>query len=445
MSLVSRIDARSSRVCVVGLGYVGLALATRLAEAGFHVVGVERQRSRAASIRSGKLPFSGREPGYSELLSQAISSGTLEVVSDLSAPEVGTCEVVLLAVETPVERDHTPRYAALRAACESLGRVLRPGTLVVVESTVAPGTLDTLVRPWLEQASGLSADTDFLLGHCPERVMPGRLLLNLRTMARVLGAHTEEAGKAMRALYGTVVQADLDVTDCLTAELVKTAENTYRDVNVAFANELALVCEASGGSFRRVRELVNKSPGRQVLEAGAGVGGHCITKDPWLLAHGAPEVDAQLIASARARNDDMPRHVLSLVASALGSAGRRLSGSRVAALGYAYLPECDDTRNSPSETFVRLALAKGCEVRVHDPFVVAHARPLEEVLDQADALVVLVAHEAYKRLDLDEVVARMRTKVLVDARGVVDRERARRAGLVWRGLGEGEPRARRAR
>lgn len=441
MSLVSRIDARTAKVSVVGLGYVGLALAVRLAEAGFHVVGVEKRRARATSIRAGKLPFSGREPGFSELLAQSITRGALTVVGELSAPEVASCDVVLLAVETPVERDHTPRYAALRSACESLGRVLRSGTLVVVESTVAPGTLDTLVRPWLERASGLSAERDFLLGHCPERVMPGKLLLNLRTMARVLGAHTEAAGQAMRALYRTVVEADLDVTDCLTAELVKTAENTYRDVNVAFANELALVCEASGGSFRRVRELVNKSPGRQVLEAGAGVGGHCITKDPWLLAHGAPEIDAQVISAARARNDDMPRHVLSLVASALGSVGRRLSGSRVAALGYAYLPECDDTRNSPSEVFVRLALAKGCEVRVHDPFVEAHTRPLEDVLDQADALVVLVAHEAYKRLDLDEVVARMRTKVLVDARGVVDRERAQRAGLVWRGLGEGAPRS----
>lgn len=441
MSLVARIEARTAKVAVVGLGYVGLALAARLAEAGFLVVGVEQKRSRAACIRAGKLPFSGKEPGFSELLAQGITSGAFTVVNDLSAPEVATCDVVLLAVETPVERDHTPRYAALRSATESLGRVLRPGTLVVVESTVAPGTLDTLVRPWLEQASGLSAERDFLLGHCPERVMPGKLLLNLRTMARVLGAHNESAGLAMRALYRTVVEGDLDVTDCLTAELVKTAENTYRDVNVAFANELALVCEASGGSFRRVRELVNKSPGRQVLEAGAGVGGHCITKDPWLLAHGAPEIDAKVISAARARNDDMPRHVLALVASALGSAGRSLSGSRVAALGYAYLPECDDTRNSPSEVFVRLALAKGCEVRVHDPFVQAHTRPLEDVLDQADALVVLVAHEAYKRLDLDEVVARMRTKVLVDARGVIDRERAHRAGLVWRGLGEGAPSA----
>src|SRR5205807_9712185 len=186
-------------------------------------------------------------------------------------------------------------------------------------------------------------------GHCPERVMPGRLIRNLRTMSRVCGGTTPETAETMVALYRHIVEAELDPADAVTADLVKTAENAYRDVNIAFANELALICESVGADVLVVRDLVNKSPGRAVLLPGTGVGGHCIPKDPWLLAAGAGEsASVRLIPAARAVNDGMPSHVAGLVAHGLAAHGRAIPGSRIAVLGYAYLENTGDTRNSPS-------------------------------------------------------------------------------------------------
>ncbi len=432
-TLQSRIEKKEARIAVIGLGYVGLPVAACLADAGFDVVGVDLKADRIARIQAGHCPIEGEEPGLAPMVSHVVASGKLKPTTSFA--DLATADVILIDVDTPVEGDNKPLYRALRGACESLGSVMKDGALVIVESTIAPGTVDKVVAPLLESASGKKRNQGFFLGHCPERVMPGRLLKNLTELSRVCGGSTPETAKAMVALYATIVRGDLDEADCVTAELVKTAENTYRDVNIAFANELALICEASGGSFLRVRELVNKSPGRNVLLSGAGVGGHCITKDPWLLAHGAPGLDPKLIAAARARNDSMPAHVLGLLESALASLGKGVSGARVAVLGYSYLEDSDDTRNSPSEAFIQHARAAGAECVVHDPWVHEHKGDVWEALKGADAAVLLVAHTAYRRLDLGALKKTLRTPVLVDARHMFSRASARAAGLVFRGLG----------
>src|SRR5437667_7465242 len=213
--------------------------------------------------------------------------------------------------------------------------------------------MDRVVRPVLEPRG-------IRVGHCPERVMPGRLLQNLRTMARVMGADSPEIADAMRALYSRYVDADLDATDLLTAELVKTTENAYRDINIAFANQVALICEEVGGDVWNVRELVNKSPGRNMLLPGAGVGGHCIPKDPWLLAAGLPPwAEATLIRSGRELNERMPGEVARLVEELLQKAGVQVAGASVAVLGYAYLEDSDDTRDSPTEVFLQRLVELG--------------------------------------------------------------------------------------
>jgi UDP-N-acetyl-D-mannosaminuronic acid dehydrogenase len=242
----------------------------------------------------------------------------------------------------------------------------------------------------------------------------------------------------MVALYRHIVQADLDPADCVTAELTKTAENAYRDVNIAFANELALVCEAAGGDFLRVRELVNKAPGRNVLSAGAGVGGHCIPKDPWLLAYGAEDKALlRLIPAARAVNDQMPLHVADLTLQALREAGRQIAGVRVAVLGYAYLEDSDDTRNSPSEVLVARLRELDVDVVIHDPWMAKYKGDVMECLENCDAVVVMVAHRAYKALDLAAIKAVLRTPILVDGRRVFNAALARAAGLIYRGVGQG--------
>ncbi len=438
-ALIEKIERKEAHVAVIGLGYVGLPVAACLANAGFRVTGVDLKADRVAAIAAGGCPIEGEEPGLAPMIAEVVRTGKLVATTDY-AP-LATADVVLIDVDTPVEGDNRPAYRALRGACENLGAVMKDGVLVIVESTIAPGTVDSVVAPLLEKVSGKKRNEGFFLGHCPERVMPGRLLQNLTQLSRVCGGSTPDTARAMVALYRTIVKGELDAADCVTAELVKTAENTYRDVNIAFANELAMICEASGGHFLRVRELVNKSPGRNVLLSGAGVGGHCITKDPWLLAHGAPKLDAKVIAASRARNDGMPKHVLSLVEAALKQAGRSLSGAKLAVLGFSYLEDSDDTRHSPSETFIGHAIEAGATCAVHDPYVHEYKGDLNETLAGADAAVLLVAHTAYKALDWGAVAEKLRTKVLVDARHVVDAGAAETAGLVFRSLGNaaGEP------
>ncbi len=431
-----KIEAREASIGVIGLGYVGLTVACALADVGFRVVGVEIKPDRVQQINAGRSPIEGHEPGLAELIARITASGWLRATT--AYDDLRSCEVVFINVETPVDDDHVPHFEALKAACRSLGPALKDGALVIVESTITPGTMDRLVQPLLIEATGRWLSEGFYLGHCPERVMPGKLLANLRGLSRVCGGSTPETAETMMALYRTIVHAELDASDCVTAELVKTAENAYRDVNIAFANELALVCEATGGDFLRVRELVNKSPGRNVLLAGAGVGGHCIPKDPWLLVYSAgDEVPLQLVPSARAVNDAMPGHVAKLIEQGLARHGHTMAGARVVVMGYAYLENSDDTRNSPSAVLIGTLKNRGAEVVVHDPYVPAYAASVEQLVQGADAVAFVVAHEAYRRLALSDLQARMRTPVLVDGRRIFDPRAARAAGFTYLAIGLG--------
>ena len=226
---------------------------------GFDVTGVEIRQERVDKINRGISPIEGKEPGLAELLAKVVAAKKLRATS--SYQDLADCDIILIDVETPVdEHDHSPRYQALGAALRSLGKALKDGALVIVESTIAPGTMQTFVLPILEESSQRRLNEGFYLGCCPERVMPGKLLANLRNLSRVVGGGSPQTAAIMQALYRHVVNADLDTADWITAELVKTTENAYRDVQIAFANEVALICEALGGDVWKVRQLVNKSP-----------------------------------------------------------------------------------------------------------------------------------------------------------------------------------------
>ncbi len=415
-ALRHKIAEKTTKLAVIGLGYVGLPVACLFAEAGFGVIGVDLQAQRAAHINAGVSPIEGEEPGLAELLAAVIATGQLRATTHYA--DLADQDVVLICVETPVDEQHVPRYVALQSALRALGPVLKDGALVIIESTIAPGTMAKIVKPTLEETSGKRVNEGFFLGHCPERVMPGKLLANLRGVSRVCGGETPETAQTMLTLYRQVVKAELDAADCVTAELVKTAENAYRDVNIAFANEVALICEAVGGDVWRVRELVNKSPGRNMLLPGAGVGGHCIPKDPWLLVYEAQQrgVPIRLIPAARAVNESMPLHIVELLENALAEAGKPVAGARVLVLGYAYLENSDDTRNSPSAVLVARLRELGVEVVIHDPYVAGYQGDVVEMAQGCDAAVVMVGHGVYRELDWEAVRVMMRAPLLVDGR-----------------------------
>jgi UDP-N-acetyl-D-mannosaminuronic acid dehydrogenase len=434
-SLQTRIADRSANVCVIGLGYVGLTVACALAQAGFSVLGIDTDERKVDQVSRGRYPLNGSEPDLPQALMQVVERGKLRASGQFEA--CAEADVVLVVVQTPVDSaTHLPALDALRSAVTSVGTFLRPQTLVVVESTIPPGTMRDEVVPLLEQTSGLSAERDIYVACCPERVMPGKLLSNLSRCSRVVGGWNAAAGQIAASLYRTVVGNDIDVTDCLTAELVKTTENAYRDVQIAFANEIALMCEGCGANVYEVRALVNKSPHRDMHLPGAGVGGHCIPKDPWLLVAGAGvTTPVRLIPAARAINDSMPAHVGALAEATMAKCGRTLWQARILVLGYAYLEDSDDARNSPTADLVEWLQARGASVAIHDPCVPGFDIDLSAASVGADCVILMVAHSAYRTLPLEWLGRRMRNRVLIDGRNFVGSSAAEAAGFTYRCVG----------
>jgi len=433
--LQRKIEARTARLAVIGLGYVGFPVACEFASAGFDTLGVELQPGRVEIINAGRSPIQGMEPGLNELAAKVIVTGKLHATHEYNL--LADREVILICVETPVDEKHRPNYEALQSALMGLGPYLHQGALVIVESTTSPGTLRDIILPLVEGCSGKILNQGFFLGNCPERVMPGKLLANIRNVSRVAGGMTPQTADTIRRLYNCIVHSQIDITDCTTAELVKTVENAYRDVQIAFANEVAMICEKVGGDVWKVRDLVNKSPGRMMHLPGAGVGGHCIPKDPWLLAHSVQDtpVPIRIIPAAREVNDGMPGHVAGLIQFALDRHAIDIAGSRILVLGFAYLENSDDSRNSPSDALVKLLASSGAELVIHDPYIHRFDGSLLDKAKGCDLAVAMVMHRQYQEMELNSLRGVMRNPILVDGRAVFQRELAEQAGFSYFGVG----------
>jgi UDP-N-acetyl-D-mannosaminuronic acid dehydrogenase len=426
------------KVAVVGLGYVGIPLAALLASKGYDVVGIDILEDRVSQMNRGDLPLKGEEPGLAELVSKVVRRGKLRATTSYEA--CGDRTAIFVCVDTPIDADRRPDYTKLRDATKAIGRHMRRGSMVVVESTLAPGTMLGIVAEMLELESGMKLGRDFKLAHCPERVMPGRLLHNITTYDRVIGGLDGATLRRASAIYSKLTKGRLHTTDLTTAEIVKTAENAYRDVQIAFANEVALISEKLGADAYEVRRLVNTCPFRDMHIPGAGVGGHCLPKDPWLLVHSGREANPRLIPIARAVNDSMPFHVVDLAVDAMRTAGRRLEDSVVAVMGASFLQDSGDPRNSPSIPVIE-SLKCSKELRVHDPYLdeiagVRVRKDAGEVLSGADLAIFMVSHKAYQRIGPAALRRLMRTPVVVDGRNMFSAEKMHRAGIIYRGVGK---------
>lgn len=440
-----KIQKNKTTLAICGLGYVGLPVALLFAKAGFKVYGVDRDQEKVDKINHGKVTIEGKEPGLKDLMRVAFKSGNLEATTDPTIYK--KANIILVAVETPVEDEtHEPAYVALRGALKDIGQNMKKGALVIIESTIAPKTMENVVKPILEQESGMIINKGFMLANCPERLMPGHLIENIENYNRVVGGMSPQTTKIAKELYKNIVKGDIDETDCITAEIVKSGENAYRDVQIAFANELALLCEAMGASVWDVRLLINKCKKRQdtrveaqrnVHFPGAGVGGHCIPKDSWLLVHGAKGlIEPKIIPLARKINDFMPRHTFHLLKEAFCEVNKKLEESKVVVLGYAYAGNSDDARNTPTEVLLKFLNKTGAEVVVHDSFITDYKTPLEEALKKAQAIVLMADHDEYKKLNLGKLKKLMRPKpIIIDGRNVFDKEKARKLGFVYKGIG----------
>jgi UDP-N-acetyl-D-mannosaminuronic acid dehydrogenase len=431
-----RIASGSAVLGFIGLGYVGLPVGLAFAAAGFEVRGFDIDEQRVAALREGHSPFAPSEPGLIELLTSVLPGGHFRFAA--SRDVLADAEVFFLAIDTPVNADHHLNRARFEAGLDIIGGALREGALVIIESTIPPGTIDGSVIPYLDRRSGLRAGETYFILHCPERLRPGRLLHNLRNLARLVGGDTEVTSAIGVLLYRNVVFAPLQPVHYRMAEVVKTAENAARDVQIALANQLAVVCDQAGVDVGQVRAAINDLWSREplILEPGPGVGGHCLPKDPWLMVDLIDEPDARaLVTGARAMNNYMPTHVAAIVRRALGPEQLDLADAVVLLLGVAYNADSDDTRNSPAIAVAELLQTQVKELRQHDPLVAGYAKPLSELATGADVVVLLVAHAEYRKLDLAALRTRMRHRVIVDTRRALDAQTCSAAGFRYVALG----------
>jgi UDP-N-acetyl-D-mannosaminuronic acid dehydrogenase len=408
-----------TKICILGLGYIGLPTAATFAAHGIPVVGVDVNERVLETLQRGEVHI--QEPGLREMAETSLCSGMLTVSS-----KPVEADAFIIAVPTPFFEDrigesHGRQYkladmSAVTSATEAIVPVLRKGNLVVLESTSPPRTTMDLIVPILEK-SGLKAGKDFFLAYSPERVLPGQILRELVENARVIGGVTHQSAEAGRDLYAIFVKGKIICSDATTAEMVKLMENTSRDINIAIANEFSRLADRFGVDIWEAIAIANLHPRVKILKPGPGVGGHCISVDPWFFVESAPDL-ANLIHAARTVNDSQPHFTLALVEKALGT----LKGRRIAALGLAFKPDVDDLRESPAAEVVILLQEAGAMVKAFEPFKpeglpgMTCVPTLEAALQDAEAIILLVDHSTFRSLTPETLISLTPARVLIDTR-----------------------------
>jgi UDP-N-acetyl-D-glucosamine dehydrogenase len=422
--LQGRLARKSARIGIIGLGYVGLPLATEFAKAGFRVTGFEIDAKRAAKLNAG---VSYIQDVPTREVRDLVRAGRLRATLDFD--ELSRMDVIDIAVPTPLRKTRDPDVSYIVAAVEEIAKRLRRGQLIVLESTTYPGTTDELMRPMLEKR-GFEAGKDFFLAFSPERVDPGNPMYHTRNIPKVVGGVTPACTTAAAQLYGAVMDRVVPVTSTQVAEMVKLLENTFRSVNIGLVNELALMCDKMGIDVWEVIDAAATKPfGFMPFYPGPGLGGHCIPIDPFYLSWKARQsgFEARFIELAGNVNGGMPEHVAKRVGEALNAAKKPMRGSRVLILGVAYKADIADTRETPAEKLVELLRTAGADVAYHDPHVPEfdgmRSAPLEP--ESYDCVAIVTAHSA---IDYADVVGR--ASVVVDFRNAT--KGVEIDGKVWK-------------
>lgn len=411
------------KICVIGLGYIGLPTAAMFASKGHDVVGVDKNEQIVSALNQGEIII--EEDRLADFVKAAVSAGTLRGVL---TPE--EADAFIIAVPTPITEEKKADMRFVEAAAREITPYLRKGNLVILESTSPVGTVDELICPIIA-ASGLQIGSELFVGHSPERVIPGKILYELVHNSRIAGGINAESAQKIADLYHCFVEGEIYQTNARTAELCKLAENTFRDINIAYANELALICEQSGINVWEAINLCNNHPRVNIHQPGPGVGGHCIAVDPWFIVEKQPDI-AKLIHQARLINDQMP----SLVAQKIIDMVKDKDKPQVTILGVTYKPNVDDMRESPILTLIDLLERAGITVAAQDPFAKGYEGDPCLAASGSDLLVLGVNHDCYRDLDLPRIAQVMRTPQLLDTRNFFSREAAEDAGFSYHLLGD---------
>lgn len=418
------------KLCVLGLGYIGLPTAVMFAKHGMKVHGVDVNPVVVETLQNRALHI--EEPGLGEMMAEVMDNGRLTVST---SPE--EADAYIIAVPTPIREDRTANLDYVKSAGEMIVPYLRKGNLVVLESTVPPRTVEDVLIPVLRK-SGLSIGDELYVSHSPERVIPGQLFKELVQNDRIVGGVNEESARLTQKLYQTFVKGKIHLTDATTAEMVKLMENTYRDVNIALANELARIAERIGFNVWEAIELANCHPRVNIHRPGPGVGGHCIAVDPWFIVEQAPE-EAQLIHLSRQINDGTPYKVVQIVEELV----KGVDHPQIALFGLAFKGNIDDMRESPALVVAKALRQKGYALKLYDPHI--HEQmpdkvdSAEEALSGSDLMVVLTDHSQFAELDYSRLHGLMRNHTILDTRHVLNRESIEKAGFTYLEIGSTLP------
>jgi nucleotide sugar dehydrogenase len=433
-------------LAVLGCGAMGLPSACLFAKGGFRVMAADSNPAVIEALREGRSHLD--EPGLEPLLRKCVNASILIPTLDVEEA-VHKADVINVLVPTLLDENNRPNYEALIKASESIGRGLKPGSLVIVSSTVAPGVTEEIVKAHIERLSGLKAGEDFGLAYSPIRASPGSVLRDLENYPRVLGAIDERSLKVASLVLGTIVKSPIvTVSNIKTAEATKLFENAYRFVNLSLSNELAILCERLGIDYIEARNAAVTQPFCHLLLPGIGIGGH-LPKDVRLLSSSAEEYGCNLriVEASRKANETVVRHSVKLIAEAVRASGRSLRRSRIAFLGISYKANVKEARGSLAIEVIRMLEKNGARVQVYDPhFSVPElqalglmaAKSLDVCLENANCIVIAVAHEAFRRLDLGTVKAlTYRGAAIVDFGRVIDPQEAMKMGIPYVAVGKG--------
>lgn len=418
------------KICVVGLGYIGLPTAVMFANHGYEVHGVDVNEKAVEMLTAGQIHI--EEPFLQEYLNKALEKGTFTV-----ATKPAEAEMFIIAVPSPIAEDKTANMDYIRAATESIVPFLKKGDLVVLESTVPPRTVLDVMMPILEK-SDLEIGTELFVSHSPERVIPGKVFEELVKNDRIIGGINEESSKRTQVYYESFVKGEFILTDATTAEMVKVMENTYRDVNIAFANEIAKISDSIGVDAWEAIRLANHHPRVNIHLPGPGVGGHCIAVDPWFLVEKEKDL-SQIIHLSRNTNDGMPKYTADKVEEIV----KEVEDAKVAVFGLAFKGNIDDIRESPSMEVLEHLKAKNLRIASFDPHVKENKAPFQtqsydEAVEGADLIVILTDHKAFKEYDPQTLGNTMRHKAIFDTKNAISRESYQQAGFTVFRLGDGK-------
>lgn len=421
-----------TKIAVVGLGYVGLPLALLIKKKGYEVVGLVKNQKKAELISNGICPFKD------EKNSLLLKKYPIKATVDFKA--ISKADIIIICVPTPVNKNHFPNYEPVISSSKNVAKYLKKGALVILESTVNPGATETIVIPTIEKYSKLKAGRDFEISHCPERINPGDKKWNVENIPRVVGSLTKNGLERTILFYQKILKSQIKPMGSLKeTEAVKIVENCFRDINIAFVNELAMSFAKLGINLINVIKGAETKPFAFLAHyPGCGVGGHCIPVDPYYLIDCAVKkgFTHNFLSLARNINNQMPEFTLSLLKKGFKKKGIRKTNAAVGVLGLSYKPNIDDCRESPAFKIIDLLKKEGIKHFIFDPYVLKQStiNSLEDILEKVNAVIITTAHDEFKKLTPEKII-KSKVKIIIDGRNCLDKESFIKAGIHYQGIG----------